>query len=601
MDYLKSVVPSQLVSERGSNLVIINPGSGNVRIGLAKQDTPFNVPHCIARHTTIIGKPNLLDQMINTQVTTTSQQVDRERAFNTTASLLKIPYLDGSSSFGSRKTARIDGYNQPSTNTKKDTAFPWTDVFEDEPSSLPTSGMLFFSEYTCDGFQCVYFMYTPETSAHRSEDNADRAAPDVTDSGESKRKYRNMIFGEEAMRISPKEPYTIHRPIRRGHFNVSPQYSAQQVCEDLVAIWDWVLLDKLEIAHSERNKYSAVLVVPGTFDSREIKELLTIVLRDLCFSSAVVHQEGLSTIFGNGLSTACIVNMGAQTSAVVCIEDGVSLPNTEKILPFGGDDICRCLLWIQRHYQNWPQLRTDVLAKPIDMLMLNRLKESYCEIREGEVETAATVYSYEDGMPAVAHKTNLTSLNVPPMGLFYPNLLVPELFPQPPRTWFQDHENMLEETWNMDFGGGNMGLPVWDSFAVSPLNPKKEEKIGLAEAITSSILSAGRIDLQRKLFSSIQLVGGVGLTKGLVSAVEERVLHAIPPTEAIDTVEVLPSKMDPTFVSWKGGAILGILDFGREAWIHRNEWMENGIRVGSAKKYRDSYYIQAQAFCFINS
>lgn len=89
--------------------------------------------------------------------------------------------------------------------------------------------MLFFSEYTCDGFQCVYFMYTPETSAHRSEDNADRAAPDVTDSGESKRKYRNMIFGEEAMRISPKEPYTIHRPIRRGHFNVSPQYSAQQV------------------------------------------------------------------------------------------------------------------------------------------------------------------------------------------------------------------------------------------------------------------------------------------------------------------------------------------------------------------------------------
>ena len=103
------------------------------------------------------------------------------------------------------------------------------------------------------------------------------------------------------------------------------------------------------------------------------------------------------------------------------------------------------------------------------------------------------------------------------MGLFYPNLLVPELFPQPPRTWsesilsynpffcwemlilyivfrFQDHENMLEETWNMDFGGGggNMGLPVWDSFAVSPLNPKKEEKIGLAEAITSSILSAGK-------------------------------------------------------------------------------------------------------------
>lgn len=57
---------------------------------------------------------------------------------------------------------------------------------------------------------------------------------------------------------------------------------------------------------------------------------------------------------------------------------------------------------------------------------------------------------------------------------------------------FQDYENMLEDTWNMDFGGGgNMGLPMWDSFAFSPSKPKKEEKIGLAEAITSSILSAG--------------------------------------------------------------------------------------------------------------
>ncbi|KFK31713.1 hypothetical protein AALP_AA6G149400 [Arabis alpina] len=585
MDYLKTVVPSQLVYERGSNLVVFNPGSGNVRIGLAKEETPFNVPHCIARHNTQAGIPNVIDQMLNTQVTT-NQRVERERAYNNVASLLKIPYLNEGSSFGSAsrkhmQMGRIDGYNQRST-TKKDTVFTWTNVYEDEQSSPATT----------------------ETLADKSEASATRADLDVTDSkdaSESKRKYRKMIFGEEAMKISPKEPYCVHRPIRRGHFNVSPHYSAQQVSEDLTAIWDWVLLDKLHITHSERHKYSAVLVVPETFDSREIKEMLTIVLRDLRFSSAVVHQEGLSAIFGNGLSTACIVNMGAQTSTVVCIEDGVSLPNTEKILPFGGDDICRSLLWIQKHYKNWPQIRTDVLGKPIDMLMLNQLKESHCDIKEGELDTVATVHSYEEDMPAVPHKTSLTSLNVPPMGLFYPNLLVPEVFPQPPRPWFQDHENMLEEIWNMDFaGGGNMGLPVWDSFAASPLKPKKVEKISLAEAISSSILSAGRIDLQRKLFCSIQLIGGVGLTKGLVSVVEERVLHAIPPTEAIDTVEVLQSRMDSTFVPWKGGALLGILDFGREAWIHRNEWIENGIHVGSGKKYRDSFYIQAQAMCFIN-
>lgn len=89
--------------------------------------------------------------------------------------------------------ARIDGYNQPSTTRKKDAVFTWTNVYEEDKK--------------------------PSEAVTDSKDHP----------GEGKRKYRNIIFGEEAMRISPKDPYTIHRPIRRGHFNVSPQYSAQQV------------------------------------------------------------------------------------------------------------------------------------------------------------------------------------------------------------------------------------------------------------------------------------------------------------------------------------------------------------------------------------
>ncbi|KAJ0499504.1 hypothetical protein HanHA89_Chr13g0534801 [Helianthus annuus] len=49
-------------------------------------------------------------------------------------------------------------------------------------------------------------------------------------------------------------------------------------------------------------------------------------------------------------------------------------------LRFGGEDVSRCLLWTQRHHQTWPPIRTDALAKPIDLLMLNRLKESYSQI-----------------------------------------------------------------------------------------------------------------------------------------------------------------------------------------------------------------------------
>lgn len=43
------------------------------------------------------------------------------------------------------------------------------------------------------------------------------------------RKFREFICGEEAMKISSTEPYCLHRPIRRGHFNVSQHYAVQQV------------------------------------------------------------------------------------------------------------------------------------------------------------------------------------------------------------------------------------------------------------------------------------------------------------------------------------------------------------------------------------
>ncbi|XP_073140097.1 actin-related protein 9 [Henckelia pumila] len=580
MDYLKSVVPSQLLAERGSNLVVINPGSANIRVGLAQHDSPHTIPHCIARRTSQMPKKNVQDQLLNSQVTT-AQHMERERAYDIIASLLKIRFLDEEVTNDQfpQKMGRVDAFPSQSKE-RKETVIPWTEVFE-KGNSLGSGEALIQKEGKTD-----------------EEDSS------------SEPKYREYICGEEALRISSSEPYVLRRPIRRGHLNISLHYPVQQVLEDMLTILDWILIDKLHIPRSQRHMYSAVIVVPDTFDSREIKEVLTIVLRDLCFSTAVVHQEGLTAVFGNGLSTACIVNIGAQVTSVICVEDGVTLPNTQITLRYGGEDISRCLLWTQRHHQTWPPIRSDPLTKPIDLLMLNRLKESHCLIREGEVEAVAVVHSYEDGIPPGSHKTRLTALNVPPMGLFYPMLLAPDVYPPPPRSWFSDNEDMLEDTWDFPrrpdmsdgyFPSSSGFYPMWEAYPIFQLKPKKEENIGLADAISKSILSTGRIDLQRKLFCSMQLIGGVALTGGLISAVEERVLHAIPSHEAIDTVEVLQSRTNPAFVSWKGGVILGVLDFTRDAWIHRDDWIKNGIYIGSGRKYKDSYFLQAQSMCYINS
>ncbi|KAI6693458.1 hypothetical protein NL676_021168 [Syzygium grande] len=110
-------------------------GSANIRVGLAQQDAPFTLPHCIARYTSQVPKPNVQDQMLNSQVTT-AQHMEREKAYDIIASLLKIPFLDeevaNSSSF-QRKMGRVDGYNPQ--NVRKDSVFAWTDVYEKQSST----------------------------------------------------------------------------------------------------------------------------------------------------------------------------------------------------------------------------------------------------------------------------------------------------------------------------------------------------------------------------------------------------------------------------------------------------------------------------------
>ncbi|XP_022002645.1 actin-related protein 9 isoform X1 [Helianthus annuus] len=213
-DYSKSVIPSHLFGDRGSNLVVINPGSANIRIGLAaQQDAPFNIPHCIARRMTGANESprrNVQDQMLNSQVTT-AQHVEREKAYDIIASLLKIPFLDEEVVNNShpRKMGRVDVLSQQ--NSKKETVFPWTDVFQKSQSKETSTA--------------------PESSS-REHETIESPGPHESNDGDkpqtSELKYKEYICGEEAMRISPTAPYCLRRPIRRGHLNISQYYPMQQ-------------------------------------------------------------------------------------------------------------------------------------------------------------------------------------------------------------------------------------------------------------------------------------------------------------------------------------------------------------------------------------
>lgn len=300
------------------------------------------------------------------------------------------------------------------------------------------------------------------------------------------------------------------------------------------------------------------------------------------------------------------------------LQEGVAIPSTRFVLPFGGDDITRCFLWVQQQKRMWPLPDTDPLHDPLDFQTISKLKETHCILSEGEQRITAEVRCRMAGEPTRVYNVLLSSLNVPPMGLFYPSLLALEEYTPLPRQWHHaDYEDLMDD--NLPeavrrFEANEPGLPYGNNngasvpgtnedsdpydFEDNTKKPVEELSIGLPQAIVKSILSLGRVDLQKKHFASIQLVGGVGSTKGLVDAIEERVLHAIPADEAVDTVEVLPTRLDPATAMWKGGAVLAVLDFGRDLWVQYEDWLDGMVMVGSGRKYRDSNTLQAQAFWY---
>ncbi|XP_073287304.1 actin-related protein 9-like isoform X1 [Primulina huaijiensis] len=115
------------------------------------------------------------------------------------ASLLKIRFLDEevANNHYPQKMGRVDAFPSQSKD-RKETVIPWADMFEKGDSPGPGEALI-----------------QKEGKANEEDSFTEP-------------KYREYICGEEALRISPSEPYVLRRPIRRGHLNISLHYPVQQ-------------------------------------------------------------------------------------------------------------------------------------------------------------------------------------------------------------------------------------------------------------------------------------------------------------------------------------------------------------------------------------
>lgn len=193
-----------------------------------------------------------------------------------------------------------------------------------------------------------------------------------------------FITGDAALRISPDSTphYTLHWPIQNGVLNEKAYRSREQLLGDLGTIIRDAVEAQLNIGKKDFTDYSIALVVPDLYDKAYVESLFMILFRDLSFGNALILQESVCATFGAGISSACVVDVGAQCTTIACVEEGLCIGDSRINMTYGGDDLTR-LLAKQLLRVSFPYRDFD-MSRTYDMTLAEEIKLKFCSSNEAE-------------------------------------------------------------------------------------------------------------------------------------------------------------------------------------------------------------------------
>jgi len=268
-----------------------------------------------------------------------------------------------------------------------------------------------------------------------------------------------VVVGDEALRLASLSNGTptrwqLHRPWMRGMLNVqgyADTYGPACI-EVLLNDVQHILTHALTAPPSEAagasltsaglgippqklTHYSVLLLVPDSFSRSDVRALGHVLMRHMGFAALHVQTEGLCATFGAGLSAACVVDLGATSIGIACVEEGLVLPETRITLSYGGRDISAFFLEALRG-SSFPYQDCDLAKRVADAQLLDQLKERYVTLQPSQV--GLNLFDFLVRLPGAATQKYALRLYDEPilagLMLFHPSVVPDKRLPRRPRT-----------------------------------------------------------------------------------------------------------------------------------------------------------------------
>ncbi|CAN9302566.1 unnamed protein product [Alternaria alternata] len=438
------------------------------------------------------------------------------------------------------------------------------------------------------------------------------------------KKAPDFFTGHDALRIPERSNprYKLFWPIRNGTFNEKDYRDRNQIYHDISKILEEAFRNQLGITRlKDLVNYKCVFIIPDLYERQYVTMILDILMRDLGLGKVCLQQESLSATFGAGYGVACVVDIGAQKTYICCVDEGLCAEESRVNLKMGGADVTETFIKMML-YGHFPYSDMN-LKRRYDFLLAEELKQKFCSMDEGSV----TVQTWDFHLRASGQDTRKytfktydeTMLSV--MGFFKPSIfenarklenrrkVVPrsvDLYDGSPNDPISQAQIAIIEaaagkpvvaTINGAQDPVNSTAPVSTPQRPQP-NPfnllgRLNDNEGTPRSsvagspgpegtILESLAQGARGD-DRKLrdfFGGIMLVGGASKTPGLREFLEMRLRELRPGYGKEILVGPPPRDFDPQVVAWKGGSVFGRLSgHGNDGWISRYEYDMLGARL----------------------
>lgn len=325
-----------------SRIIIIHPGSQNLRIGLASDALPKTIPMTLASR---------FPQ-------TESEQYEAlpRRQFEA-----KTP----EEQFGEEWVKK---YNKQCSDLK-------TDMRANKRKVLPNSKELVVNYNRRADPEVIPVHNDPlqvEWTDIKSLDDPNSVA--------------SCFIGHQAQRVpddsNPK--FRLWWPMQHGWFNEDDYTNEEHLYDDFETLLDKAIRQELGLTkNSAWKNYSCVFVIPDLYDKKYVEQALRSCMNWFEFSKICFIQESMAATFGAGYTQACVVDVGAQKTSITCVEDGLCIDESRINMKYGGYDVTETFMKMML-FDNFPYADIN-LRRRYDFLLAEELKIKHCTMTQADI------------------------------------------------------------------------------------------------------------------------------------------------------------------------------------------------------------------------